>query len=232
MVILIAEDEEDIRNMIEEQLSMEGYTIRKAIDGFEALQILQTETVDLTLLDIMMPKLDGFAVLRKIRERSEIPVIFITARGDEMDRVSGLTMGADDYLVKPFSLAELSARVAVQCRHIRSLNKQTDKEKSQEEILECGPLSLNQTTGIVMCRGEQVTLNAKEYQLLQFFMENKNRVLTKKQIYQAVWGEEYLYDDNTIMVHLSRLRNKIELSPKEPEILITLKGIGYKLQQR
>jgi DNA-binding response OmpR family regulator len=240
MIILVAEDEEDIRNMIEEQLVMEGYEVRKAADGYEALQAIRGEHIDLALLDVMMPKLDGFSVLRKIREISEIPVIFVTARGEEMDKVSGLSMGADDYLVKPFGMAELSARVAVQCRHIikqKSLN-QVDSNgdiyqvnQTKQTCLNCGSLTLDTERGTVSKGKEELNFNAKEYLLLQYFMENKGRVLTKRQIYQAVWGEDYLYDDNTIMVHLSRLRNKIEDNPKEPKFLITMKGIGYKLTE-
>ncbi|WP_167957583.1 response regulator transcription factor [Anaerosporobacter faecicola] len=234
MTILVAEDEEDIRNMIEEQLLMEGYAVKKAADGFEAWQILGKEQIDLALLDVMMPKLDGFSLLRKIRETSDMPVIFVTARGEEMDKVAGLSQGADDYLVKPFGMAELSARVAVQCRHLEKGNsiqqdKTTTVDKTEKNVLACGKLSLNTQTGVVTRGEELVSLNAKEYQLLQFFMENKGKVLTKRQIYQAVWQEEYLYDDNTIMVHLSRLRNKIETNPKTPEYLVTKKGIGYKL---
>lgn len=238
MIILVAEDEEDIRNMIEEQLVMEGYEVRKAADGYEALQIIRGEHIDLALLDVMMPKLDGFSVLRKIRETSEMPVIFVTARGEEMDKVSGLSMGADDYLVKPFGMAELSARVAVQCRHI---NKNStincdgsnidinQAKQTKQQCLNCGDLILDKDRGTVYKGKKELNFNAKEYLLLAYFMENKGRVLTKRQIYQAVWGEEYLYDDNTIMVHLSRLRNKIEDNPKEPKYLITMKGIGYKL---
>lgn len=237
MIILVAEDEEDIRNMIEEQLVMEGYEVRKAADGYEALQIIRNEHIDLALLDVMMPKLDGFSVLRKIRETSEMPVIFVTARGEEMDKVSGLSMGADDYLVKPFGMAELSARVAVQCRHIskQSATKHVENNdisqvsEIKQVCISCGNLTLDKESGVVRKGIKELSLNAKEYMLLQYLLENKGRVLTKRQIYQAVWGEEYLYDDNTIMVHLSRLRNKIEDNPKEPKYLITMKGIGYKL---
>lgn len=238
MVILVAEDEEDIRNMIEEQLVMEGYEVRKAADGYEALQLIKNEHIDLALLDVMMPKLDGFSVLRKIRDTSEMPVIFVTARGEEMDKVSGLSMGADDYLVKPFGMAELSARVAVQCRHIskqssmnrfESNSKVSQINQTKQRCLNCGDLTLDIDRGTVSKCKKELNLNAKEYLLLRYFLENKGRVLTKRQIYQAVWGDDYLYDDNTIMVHLSRLRNKIEDNPKEPKYLITMKGIGYKL---
>ena len=226
VIILVAEDEEDIRNMIAEQLNMEKHQVITVGDGYAALQIFQKEKIDLAILDIMMPLMDGLTLLRKIREKSDMPVILVTARGEEMDRVAGLSMGADDYLVKPFSLAELSARVGVQLRH---LQRNTRTAEAQEEWLECGKLRLNEIYSAAFLGEQELTLSAKEFLLLKYFMENKERVLTKKQIYQTVWQEEYVYDDNTIMVHISRLRNKIEDNSKQPKYLLTIKGIGYKL---
>lgn len=229
MTILVAEDEEDIRNLIEEQLVIEGYTVRKAADGLEALKIFLNEAIDLMILDIMMPKMDGLSVLRKVRDTSDIPIIMVTARGEEVDKVSGLSLGADDYLVKPFGMAELSARVAVQCRHIaRNQREQRRDTEQMNDILTCGEITLDKSKGIITKAGQNLNLNAKEYLLLTYLMENQDRVLTKKQIYQAVWGEDYLYDDNTIMVHLSRVRNKIEGNSKKSKYIITFKGIGYK----
>lgn len=224
MKILVADDETDILNLMKLQLSEEGYEVFTASDGITAFHLYEKEKIDIAILDIMMPGMDGLTLLRKIRENSQIPVIFITARGEEIDRVAGLSQGADDYLVKPFGLAELSARIAVQIRH---LNREHKKETT---IYHLGETEIDFETGTIKKAGEKINLNAKEFLLLKYFIENKGKVLTKKQIYQAVWEEEYLYDDNTIMVHLSRLRNKIEKNPKEPEYLITLKGIGYKLQ--
>lgn len=226
MVILVAEDENDIRNMIAEHLQMERHQVFCAKDGYEALSIFQREAIDLAILDIMMPLMDGLTLIRKIRESSDMPVIFVTARGEEMDRVAGLSMGADDYLVKPFSLAELSARVCVQLRHLQRNRGTFDVSN---EWYECGELRLNMHRSTAYLGEKELFLNAKEFLLLKYFMENKERVLTKKQIYQAVWQEEYVYDDNTIMVHISRLRNKIEADSKHPKYLLTMKGIGYKL---
>ena len=225
VIILVAEDEEDIRNMIAEQLNMEKHQVITVGDGYAALQIFQKEKIDLAILDIMMPLMDGLTLLRKIREKSDMPVILVTARGEEMDRVAGLSMGADDYLVKPFSLAELSARVGVQLRH---LYRNAEQMNTQDEWYECGELRLNVNSTVAFLGEKQLSLNAKEFLLLKYFMENKERVLTKKQIYQAVWNDEYVYDDNTIMVHISRLRNKIEKDSKQPKYLLTMKGIGYK----
>lgn len=226
MTILVADDETDILNLIKLYLTEEGYEVVTASNGMTAYHLFEEGKIDMAILDIMMPGMDGLTFLRKIREKSEMPVIFITARGEEIDRVAGLSQGADDYLVKPFSLAELSARVAVQIKHLKR-ERQTTKSAT---IYKLGDVSIDLEAGTVKKDEQDIALNAKEFMLLRYMVENRDRVLTKKQIYEAVWGEEYMYDDNTIMVHFSKLRSKLENNPKEPEYLITLKGIGYKLQ--
>lgn len=223
MNILIAEDEEDILMLLKDELQGEAYNTFTALDGQKAFEIFKEEEIDLALLDVMMPKIDGFNLLNKIRETSDIPVIFLTARGEEMDRVLGLNLGADDYLVKPFSMAELKARILVQKRR---MNK--DKKSDNAEILKCGDIILDKGSGCLFKSGKEVVLNAKEYLLICYLMENSGRVLTKKQLYNAVWEESYAYDDNTIMVHISHIRNKIEDDPKNPKYLLTFRGIGYK----
>lgn len=220
MKVLVAEDEDDIRNLIKEQLELLGYQVIPVEDGAEAYRAFQQDTPDIALLDIMMPKIDGMQLLGKIRETSSMPVIFVTARGEEFDRVLGFSQGADDYLVKPFSLAELSARVAVQKRHLESNQKVLDK------TIYVGNLEIDFEYGSVKKNGELVTLNAKEYMILKYFLQNRNKVLTKRQLYQEVWGEEYLFDDNTIMVQLSHLRGKIE--DDTYQYIQNLKGIGYR----
>ncbi|HEX3078606.1 MAG TPA: response regulator transcription factor [Lachnospiraceae bacterium] len=223
--ILLAEDEEDIRNLLSRELSDEGYTIYTASDGVEAYSLFQMEKIDIAIFDSMMPRLDGVSLMRKIREQSDMPIIFLTARDTEMDKVLALSLGADDYMVKPFSIAELKARIGVQ---IRKLSVYKSKQRSCE-VLQCGEIRIDTDKGCAYLGTQELKLNAKEYQLLQFFIENQNRLLTKQQLYNAVWEEEYVYDDNTIMVHISRLRNKIEENPKEPRYLVTFRGIGYKL---
>lgn len=225
MKILIAEDEKDLLQLLKDNLIREGHSVFIAEDGEKAWEIFEHEPVELGIFDVMMPKMDGFQLLRKIREKSEIPVIFLTARGDEMDKVLGLSLGADDYLVKPFSMAELKARVQVQSKHLQK----RIAEQSHCQILSCGKLVLNVDEAVCYKSGKPILLGAKEFLLLKFFMENQERVLTKRQVYSAAWQEEYLFDDNTIMVHLSHLRSKIEENPKNPEYLITIRGIGYKL---
>ena len=226
MVILVADDEKDIRDLIKISLEENGYTVLTAQNGKEAWDILRAQEVHLAILDVMMPVMDGFNLLRKIREHSTLPVIFLTARTDEMDKVLGLGLGADDYLAKPFSIAELVARVGAQLR--RNNEYLSPKEKSNSSIT-YGNLSIDKEKCCAFKNGEPIELGAKEYKLLLHFIEHPERVFTKRQLYQAVWGEEYYFDDNTVMVHISRIRNRIEDDPQEPKYLKTIRGIGYKL---
>ncbi len=226
MVILVADDEKDIRDLIKISLEENGYTVLTAQNGKEAWDILSAQEVHLAILDVMMPVMDGFNLLRKIREHSTLPVIFLTARTDEMDKVLGLGLGADDYLAKPFSIAELVARVGAQLR--RNNEYLSPREKSGASIT-YGNLSIDKEKCCAFKNGEPIELGAKEYKLLLHFIEHPERVFTKRQLYQAVWGEEYYFDDNTVMVHISRIRNRIEDDPQKPEYLKTIRGIGYKL---
>ncbi len=226
--ILVAEDEKDIRNLLKLNLEQEGYCVFASSDGIEALEVLQNNEIDLAILDVMMPRLDGFNLLRKIRLTSNLPVIFLTARGDDMDKILGLGIGADDYLVKPFSMVELVARVAAQLR--RNLEYASPNLKSVTKI-ECGSLCLDMDACCVYKDDVLVTLNAKEYLLLKYLMQNMEKVFTKKQLYKAVWDEDLYYDDNTIMVHISHIRNKIETDPKNSEYIKTIRGIGYKFHK-
>ena len=219
MKILIAEDEKDLRELLFDQLTEVGYDVLQAQNGKEALELFQSAKPDLAILDIMMPVMDGLSVLSKIRETSEMPVIFLTAKGEEIDKVSGLRLGADDYLVKPWGRNELLARIEVQKRHIKT-------EKTESEVIVSSGLKMDFTNGVIEKNGSILNLNAKEYHILKFFAENRGKIVTKKQIYQAVWEDDYLYDDNTIMVHLSHLRSKIE--DDNEKHIETLIGIGYR----
>ncbi len=226
MNILIAEDEQDIRALLKLQLEQEGYHCHAVSDGRQALDALNTQSFSLALFDVMMPGLDGFNLLRKIRESGNmIPVIFLTARGDDMDKVLGLGLGADDYIVKPFSSAELLARVAAVLRRSKNYGSQSDKESHR---ITYGSLVLDTQGCCAYLNNTLIDLGAKEYKLLHLLMSHPGRVYTKKQLYAAVWDEDTYYDDNTIMVHISRLRNKLEADPKEPVYIKTIRGIGYK----
>lgn len=226
MKILVADDEADIRNLIQISLEENGYAVLTAQNGKQALDILLSEDIQLAILDVMMPVMDGFNLLRKIREHSTIPVIMLTARTDDIDKVLGLGLGADDYLSKPFSVAELVARVGA---HLRRSNEYLSSKRNSATIITYGNLSIDKDKCCAYKDGEPIELGAKEYKLLLYFMENPERVFTKRQLYRAVWEEDYYYDDNTIMVHISRLRSRIEDDPQKPKYLKTIRGIGYKL---
>lgn len=222
--VLVAEDEKDIRELLELNLVAEDFCVFTAKDGKEALEIFEREKIDIALLDVMMPKINGYKVITEIRKNSDIPVIFITARDEDEDKVLGLGLGADDYISKPFSPSEVIARVQAQLRRYFNYSR-----KSREEI-SYNNLVLDKKSCEVRKNHELLALNAKEYKLLKFFMENVGRVFTKKQLYENVWEEEYYGDSNTIMVHISHLRDKIEENPKSPIYLKTIRGIGYKLE--
>ena len=219
MKILIAEDESDLRMLLYDQISGAGHEVIEAENGMQALQLFQSEVPDMAVLDVMMPVMDGFSLLAQIRETSDMPVVFLTAKGDEIDKVSGLRLGADDYLVKPWGRSELLARIEVQKRHLQ-------KSDNSESVLVSDNLWMDFGNGVIKKEGEVLNLNAKEYHILKFFAENKGKVLTKIQIYQEVWQDEFVYDDNTIMVHISHLRSKID--DDSHHHIETLIGIGYR----
>ncbi|MCT4620021.1 MAG: response regulator transcription factor [Marinisporobacter sp.] len=226
MNILITEDNEDINNLLFLHLSKEGYTVFQAFDGEEGLQLFNKEEIDLILLDVMLPKIDGFNLLTKIRETSEIPVIMLTARSEDADKVLGLGLGADDYVVKPFSVIEIISRVQAQ---LRRYIKYSSKEA--KNILSNGHLSLDLTNYTVTKKGILITLNPKEFKLLSVFMKHVGNIYTKEQLYEIVWEELYHGDSNTIMVHMSHLREKLEDDPKNPKYLKTIRGIGYRMEK-
>lgn len=219
MKILIAEDEKDLQELLYAQLTEAGYSVVRADNGMEAYRLFASESPDMAILDIMMPIMDGLTLLSKIRESSNMPILMLTARGEEIDKVSGLKLGADDYLVKPWGRNELLARLEVQKRHIR-------QEQPIAKVYRTGNLLVDFENCVVKREGKTISLNAKEYLMLELFMKNKGKVLTKKQIYSEVWKDEYMYDDNTIMVQLSRLRSKID--DEEHHYIETMIGIGYR----
>lgn len=223
--ILIAEDEEDIRELLSIHLENEGYLVFQAANGLEALELFYKEDIDLMLLDVMMPKIDGFKVLTKVRETSDIPIIFLTARAEEEDKILGLGLGADDYVVKPFSLLEIASRVNAQ---LRRFFKYSTKEK--RSVIINADLEIDLENYVVRKNQKVLDLNPKEYKLMTLFMENVGKVYTKKQLYEIIWEDIYYGDSNTIMVHISHLREKIEDNPKEPKYLKTIRGIGYRME--
>ena len=216
--ILVIDDDPDIRNALRIYLSAEGYRTLEAANGLEALSLIKTETIHLALLDIMMPGLDGIAATVKIRESSNIPIILLTAKSEDSDKVLGLTLGADDYVTKPFHPAELLARVKSQLRRYTRLGSLPEESPR----LVSGGIVLDDAARQVTVDGEPVSLTPREYAILKLLMENPGKVLSSREIYREVWGESSLGMENTVAVHIRHLREKIEINPAEPRYLIVV----------
>ena len=229
--ILIAEDEQDIAELLKVYLENEGYCVFWAGNGVEALKILEREDISLAVLDIMMPRMDGYELTRRIRETSNIPILILSARDKSNDKILGLNLGADDYMAKPFDPLEIVARVNSNLRRFYQLN--TEKPKREESyILKVGDLSLDTQTLVLKKKGEEVLLTPMEYKILALLMKKPGTIYTKVQIYESTSGEYFESDDNTIMVHISNLRDKIEDNPKNPRYIKTIRGVGYKIEDR
>ena len=228
--ILVCDDEKDIVDAIEIYLSQEGYRILKAYDGLQALEILKTEEVHLLLLDVMMPKLDGIHTIMKIRETSSIPIIVLSAKSQDSDKVLGLNLGADDYITKPFNPMELLARVKSQIR--RYTNFGAARQETSEQIYSTGGLVINDDRKEVTVDGEPVKLTRIEYNILLFLVKNKGKVFSIDQIYEQIWKEEAYGADNTVTVHIRHIREKIEINPREPRYLKVVWGVGYKIEKQ
>ena len=225
MTILIVDDDRDIVESISIFLKAEGYELLKAYNGLEALEKLNENPVHLMILDIMMPQLDGIKTLMKLRRSRNIPVILLSAKSEDADKILGLTAGADDYVTKPFNPSELVARVRSQLRRYTSLGS-IEKESSR---IVSGGLAVDTESKTVTLDGEKVRLTPIEYKILELLAKNKGRVLSADEIYRRVWNEESVVGDNTIAVHVRHIREKIEINPKEPRYLKVVWGIGYKL---
>jgi len=222
--ILIVEDDQEINNLIGDALKKENYSVIQAFDGRQALE-MYNDNCQLVILDLMLPYVNGVEVLRKIREKSTLPVIILSAKDEETDKVIGLGMGADDYIIKPFFVRELTARVKAQLRRYVDYNS----SEFQNHILQHDELKLDTLNYKIFKNNEELSLTKKEFELLKLFLSNPDRVFTKAQIFNSVWENEYLNDDNTVMVHIKRLRNKIEDNSNSPKYIVTVWGIGYKL---
>ncbi|MDE6434537.1 MAG: response regulator transcription factor [Lachnospiraceae bacterium] len=228
--ILVVDDNEEIVFSISELLKYEGYEVIKAYDGMEALEKLEEHPVDLILLDVMMPRLNGLSTLMKLRESNKIPVIILSAKTEESDKVSGLVLGADDYISKPYNPAELIARVKAQLRRYHMWGG--GSPQSDEDIIVNGGLVLDKKQRLIIVEGDEVKLTAKEYQILSLFMEHLGQVFSAEQIYENVWGEEADYTvENTVMVHIRHIREKIEIDTKNPRYVKVVWGIGYKMER-
>ena len=225
--ILICDDEKDIVNALKIYLNDTNYQIFEAYTGKEALEITEKENIHLILLDIMMPEMDGITAMAKIRAFSNVPIILLTAKSEDTDKVLGLNVGADDYVTKPFNPVELLARVKSQLRRYTQLGG----ANITPEVLMIGGIALNDKTKIVTVDGEKISLTPKEYDILKLFMDNPGRVMSPKEIYRQVWKEAPFGTDNTVAVHIRHLREKIEINPTEPRYLKVVFGQGYKLEE-
>ena len=227
--ILVCDDDKAIVEAIEIYLSQEGYHILKAYDGEQALKILETEEVHLLVLDVMMPRLDGIRATLKIREKHSIPIIILSAKSEDADKILGLNVGADDYVTKPFNPLELVARVKSQLRRYTQLGGTAKKES--EHVYEVGGLQINDDLKEVTVDGEKVKLTPIEYNILLLLMKNQGRVFSIDQIYESIWNEEAIGADNTVAVHIRHIREKIEINPKDPRYLKVVWGVGYKIEK-
>ena len=227
--VLVCDDDVDIVEAISIYLETAGYRVVKAYDGLEALEKMNQEDIQLVIIDIMMPKMDGIRATIKIREKSKVPVIFLSAKSEDADKILGLDVGADDYITKPFNPLELVARVKSQLRRYTELG--TIAKEADEKVIVNGGLVINDSAKTVTVDGDEVKLTPIEYDILLFLAENAGRVFTTSNIYESVWNEEAVGTDNVIAVHIRHIREKIEISPKEPRYLKVVWGQGYKVEK-
>lgn len=225
--ILLVEDDEAIREMVSNYLTMEGFHVTTVTNGEEALQNCLQNIFDLVILDIMIPKLNGLEVLKIIREQAALPIIIMSAKDSDVDKALGLGLGADDYIAKPFSMLEFSARVKAV---IRRATKYSSQAEQKQEVLEIDNLKIDIVNFSITKSGQDIKLTSKEFSILKLFVTNRHRVFTKEQIYQTIWKDAYYGDENIINVHIRRLREKIEDDPSHPHYIKTLWGIGYKFE--
>lgn len=226
--VLAADDETELLDALELYTERENIKLIKTDNGITALELFRSEKPHLVMLDIMMPGLDGFAVLKKIREESKIPAIMLTARGEDYDKILGLELGADDYITKPYNPMVVVARIKAQLRRNYDYK---DNNATESKEIKCFDIALNKDEGIVTKRGKLVELTKTEFLILELLIQNRGRIFTKQQIFDYAWDSGYIADDNTVMVHISNLRAKIEDNPKTPKILKTIKGLGYKMEK-
>lgn len=225
--ILICDDERDIVNALKIYLHDENYMLYEAFDGTQALKVIQSQDIHLVLLDIMMPEMDGIETMVKIREMSNVPIILLTAKSEDSDKILGLTVGADDYITKPFNPVEVSARVKSQLRRYMQLGA----GKMEKPVLKCGGIEMDDVEKKVLLDGEEVSLTPTEYDILKLLMKNPGRVFSPREIYQKIWNDVPYGSENTVAVHIRHIREKLEYNPAEPRYLKVVWGQGYKCER-
>lgn len=229
--VLLVEDDKEIREGIEIYLKSQGYKVYQAADGIEGLAVIDREDIHLAIVDIMMPRMNGIEMTMKLREKYDFPVIMLSAKSEEVDKVMGLNIGADDYVTKPFTPMELLARVNSQLRRYRKFTEKLNKKEIVSNIHVIGGLELNEDTVEVTVDGELVKMTPMEYKILLLLMKHAGRVFSAEEIYERVWNERAVNTD-TIMVHVRNIREKIEINPKEPKYLKVVWGVGYKIEKQ
>ena len=229
--VLVVEDDKEIREGVKIYLKSKGYEVSEAADGVEGLEIIEKEEIHLAIVDVMMPRMDGITMTMKLREKHDFPVIFLSAKSEEVDKILGLDMGADDYVTKPFTPMELLARVNSQLRRYRKFMEKLEKKEVMKNIYVIGGLELNEDTKEVSVDGEPVKVTPTEYKILLLLMKHAGRVFSAEEIYEWVWQERAVNTD-TIMVHVRNIREKIEINPKEPKYLKVVWGVGYKIEKQ
>ncbi|NGP45909.1 response regulator transcription factor [Bacillaceae bacterium SIJ1] len=229
--LLIVDDDPDIVNLIAIYLQNEGYEVEKAFNGEEAFQVMEAQDVDLVILDVMMPKMDGIEVTRRIREVKDTPILMVSAKAEDMDKILGLMTGADDYMIKPFNPLELIARVKSLLRRSYQYkpNSPAEEDEDHAHLLQCGPLTINTARHEVTVDGDVVSLTAKEFDILHLMAQHPGRVYSAENLFEHVWKESYYSSNNTVMVHISNLRDKIE-KKLGYKMIHTVWGVGYKLE--
>lgn len=227
MTILVCDDDKEIVEAIEIYLMQEGYDVEKAYDGIQAVEIMKNKKIDLMIIDVMMPKLDGIRATLQIRKESRVPIIILSAKTEDADKILGLNVGADDYVTKPFNPLELVARVKSQLRRYTTLSS---NDAAGDKVYEAVGLLVNDDLKKVTVDGEEVKLTPIEYNILLLLLKNKGKVYSINEIYESIWNEEAIGADNTVAVHIRHIREKIEINPKEPRYLKVVWGVGYKIE--
>ena len=229
--VLVVEDDEQIRDGIEIYLKSQGYEVSKAADGIEGLAVLKEKEVHLAIIDVMMPRMDGIHMVMRLRKEYDFPVIMLSAKSEEVDKIMGLNMGADDYVTKPFQPLELLARVNSHLRRYKRFLEMTGQgNEAPENVYRIGGIELNEDTKEVLVDGEQVKMTPMEFKILALLMRSPGRVFSAEEIYERVWNERAINTD-TVMVHVRKIREKIEYNPKEPKYLKVVWGVGYKIEK-
>ena len=229
--VLVVEDDKEIREGVEIYLKSQGYEVFQAADGVEGLEVIEKEDIHLAIVDIMMPRMDGISMVVKLREKYDFPVIFLSAKSEEVHKIMGLNMGADDYVTKPFTPMELLARVNSQLRRYRRFMERLGDKEENSRIHTIGGLEINEDNVEVTVDGEPVKMTPIEYKILLLLMKNPGRVFSAEEIYERVWNERAINTD-TIMVHVRNIREKIEVNPREPKYLKVVWGVGYKIEKQ